>query len=490
MRTPASYSSPRSGFLRQYSFSIATCTIALLSLFTDWYAALSICLFSITVLIMIDRLGKGIVLREVIALNSLFVCLLMPALGYDYYTINNHLAKLWGRYMPVAEDRYFHFALPAEALFVLAICWPIATKQVSDEGALLQAVLGRCRKVLLQIPNASIYLITTGLVALIGSRFLPGVMQFVGTLVFWSSFAGVLYLYFTPELKRKKLILTGFAILIFLSALESGMFTLVAYMGITIFSFFFLGKKTSFVKKLIVFLIGCAFLLVLQGTKGNYRKYLWGQGYQDDKALLFANLFINQIGHFSEFFTPDAFFPIYYRTNQGYNVSLVMRTIPARKDFDYGANLGVSMASSVVPRLFWPDKPEAGGKFNMKYYTGTILSQGWSTNVGPLGEAYGSFGITGGIIYMFFLGGFIRWAYKRVFVLSVKTPLLIFWLPVIFYQVTYSAETDTLQIMNSVIKSAFFVWILIKITPGWFGVIKKKTRRNLAVKGKEFISPV
>jgi hypothetical protein len=91
---------------------------------------------------------------------------------------------------------------------------------------------------------------------------------------------------------------------------------------------------------------------------------------------------------------------------------------------------------------------------------------------------------------MFFLGGFIRWAYKRVFVLSVKTPLLIFWLPVIFYQVTYSAETDTLQIMNSVIKSAFFVWILIKITPGWFGVIKKKTRRNLAVKGKEFISPV
>lgn len=489
MRTPASYSSPKAGFLRQYSFSIATCTIALLSLFTDLYSELSICLFSITVFTVIDRLGKGIVLRELIALYSVFVCLVMPAAGYSYYTVNNHLAKLWGRFMPVAEDTYFSFALPAEALFVLAICWPIATKQVSDQGALLQAILGRCRKILLQIPNTSIYLITIGLVALTVSRYLPGFLQFIGTLVFWSSFAGVLYLFFTPEFKRKKLILIGFAILIFLLAVQNGMFTLVAYMGITIFSFFFLGRKTSFIKKLVAFLIGCSFLLVLQGTKGNYRKYIWNQGYQDDKSLLFANLFINQIGHFSDFFTPDAFFPIYYRTNQGFNISLVMRMFPAHKEFDYGANLGVSMAASIVPRLFWPDKPEAGGKFNMKYYTGTILSEGWSTNVGPLGEAYGSFGITGGIIYMFFLGGFIRWAYKRVFVLSVKTPLLIFWLPVIFYQVTYSAESDTLQIMNSVIKSAFFLWMLEKMAPGWFGVIKKKFRRNLPPKEKEFVSP-
>jgi hypothetical protein len=489
MRNPASYPSPRLNFLRQYSFSIATCIIALLSLFTDLYAALSICLFSITVLTVIDRLGKGIVLRELIALYSVFVCLLMPAAGYAYYTINNPLAKLWGRYMPVAADRYFSFALPAETLFVLAICWPIATKQASDQGALLQAILGRCGKILLQIPNTSIYLITVGLVFLIVSRFLPGFMQFVGTLVFWSSFAGVLYLYFTPEFKRKKLILTGFGILIFFLAVQNGMFTLVAYMGITIFSFFFLGRKTSFIKKLIAFLIGCSFLLVLRGTKGNYRRLIWNQGYQDDKSLLFANLFINQIGHFSDFFTPDAFFPIYYRTNQGFNISLVMRRFPARKDFDYGANLGVSIASSVVPRLFWPDKPEAGGKFNMKYYTGITLSEGWSTNVGPLGEAYGSFGVTGGIKYMFFLGGFIRWAYKRVFVLSVKTPLLIFWLPVIFYQVTYSAESDTLQIMNSVIKSAFFLWMLEKLAPGWFGVIKKKFRRNPPPKEKEFVSP-
>ena len=51
----------------------------------------------------------------------------------------------------------------------------------------------------------------------------------------------------------------------------------------------------------------------------------------------------------------------------------------------------------------------AGGQYNMKYYTGLVI-EGWSTNVGPVGEAYGSFGVTGGIMYMFCLGLFIRWA--------------------------------------------------------------------------------
>ncbi len=58
--------------------------------------------------------------------------------------------------------------------------------------------------------------------------------------------------------------------------------------------------------------------------------------------------------------------------------------------------------------LFWPDKPMAGGKYNMKYYTG-INIVGWSTNVGPLGEAWGSFGKVGGIIYMFFIGFIYSW---------------------------------------------------------------------------------
>jgi hypothetical protein len=261
------------------------------------------------------------------------------------------------------------------------------------------------------------------------------------------------------------LILLIFAFFILTTALRNGMFTLVAYMGITMFSLLFLGQKARFWKKLTFFLLGCFFLLLLQSVKSSYRNYLWRQGYAGNTTVLFGSLIVNKLSDFSALFSADAFFPIYYRTNQGFNVAMVMRRFPNSVPYDYGSNLSLSFASSFVPRLFWPDKPEAGGKFNMKYYTGLIL-EGWSTNVGPLGEAY-----------IFFLALFIRWGYRLIFKLSAKLPLLIFWIPVMFYQITYSAETDSLQIFNSLMKSAFFVWLLVRLLPDWFG-IQKRVRRQ------------
>jgi hypothetical protein len=211
-------------------------------------------------------------------------------------------------------------------------------------------------------------------------------------------------------------------------------------------------------------------LILIQSVKHTYRRLTWKEGYQGSKIALFSNLISDKLTNVNTLFDEGALFPLYYRANQGFNVALVMRRFPSRIPFDNGKNLLLNLASSVVPRLLWPNKPEAGGKFNMKYYVGMDIKT-FSTNVGPLGEAYGSFGVTGGIIYMFFLGAFIRWAYKRVYIIAYKLPLLIFWIPVMFYQVTYSAESDTLQILNSVIKSAFFVWMLVKILPKWFGKV-------------------
>jgi hypothetical protein len=109
----------------------------------------------------------------------------------------------------------------------------------------------------------------------------------------------------------------------------------------------------------------------------------------------------------------------------------------------------------------------------MRYYAGLNI-RGWSTNVGPLGEAYGSFGPFGGVIFMCFLGFFMRWTYSLVFKKATRIPVLIFWIPVLFYQSTYAAETDSLQIFNSVLKSAFFVWLLFKQWPQLFGEEKIK----------------
>ena len=451
-----------------------------LSLITDWYDPLIFLLTGTLLLFFLDKLGKGIVLRELIAFHFCFICLVMPWIGYRWYTIANPLARLWVRYMPVNEQIYFAFALPAVAGFTVALCWPIKKNNVDDEGELMFKNILRIKEVLGNRNQIGKHILFIGLISSIVTPFLPVSLQFTGNLLAWSSFSGILYIYFTPNLKYRGLILSAFVLLILEQAVRQGMFTIVAYMGLTIFSFLFLKRKTQMWKKLGMFILSSFMLILVQSVKSNFRTLTWYQGYSGNKTALFADLLSEKLGNgFFNLFTPETFFPLYYRANQGYNIGLVMRRIPTTQDFDNGNKLAIDVASSLVPRFLWTDKPTAGGKYNMKYFTGLTIV-GYSTDVGPVGEAYGSFGVIGGIVYMFILGLFIRWAYLLVFKVSRKIPLLLLWIPVFFFQVTYSAENDSLQILNSLVKSAFLIYILYKATPGLFGegrqFIKRKQR--------------
>ena len=417
---------------------------------------------------MLDKLGKGIVLRETIAIHSCFVCLFMPLMGYMFYTKNDSLSKLWVRYMPIPEDQYFAFALPAMAAFVFAVCIPMNHKDISDEGDNISKLLQKSIDTLTVSSSGGFWIVIFGLVTFFVSSFLPDSVQFAVLLFYFAAFAGILYIYFTPKLLYKKPIFIFFIGFIIWNALSSGMFTVVAYMGITIFSFLFLRKRFAFWRKLFFFVLSLVFVFFLQSVKQGYRKQIWRDDYQGSKAALFGNLLLEKVSSSKSFFATEAFFPIYYRSNQGFNVALVMRRFPEVQPYDNGEYIFLSLASSIVPRVLWSDKPEAGGKFNMKYYAGITL-RGWSTNIGPLGEAYGAFGKIGGIIYIALLGLLIRWSYGLVFSVARKTPLILFWIPFLFYQITYSFETDTLQITNSLIKSAFFVFILYRFLPYWFG---------------------
>jgi hypothetical protein len=250
------------------------------------------------------------------------------------------------------------------------------------------------------------------------------------------------------------------------------MFTIIAYMGMTLFSFFFLGRKSPMWKKLLSFVVSALLLMIIQSVKPAYRKIVWKEDYEGSKASVFNDLIMDRFSNPSKYMTASAFFPLYQRANQGYNVALVLNRFPALYPHDNGNRLLITVAASFIPRLLWPNKPKAGGVENMKYYTGLTI-KGWSTNVGPLGEAYGGFGVIGGIIYMMLLGLFIRLVYRRVFVIARKMPIIILWIPVLFYQVTYSAENDTLQILNSLVKASFFIYILYKLFPVLFMQVPK-----------------
>lgn len=384
--------------------------------------------------------------------------------------------------MRVPDHVYFSFALPALSIFTFALTYPL--KMLKDEKEMLNAKIKLIGNKLSNDKQTGIIIILIGLASSYISAFLPVGLRFFVDLFFFSSFAGLLYIKF-GSLKYKNIILLLFLFFILLKSLGTGMFTIVVYMGITIFSFFLLGNSMSLLKKMGLFLLGVFGIIIIQNVKLTFRKNTWNKDYEGNKLVLFTQLMTENIRKGDVLFEKESFYHIYTRINQGYNVSLVMKRIPAVQPFDGGINLSRSLAAALIPRLLWPDKPEAGGKFNMQHYAGITL-RGWSTNIGPLGEAYGSFGRYGGIFFMFLLGLLIRFVYRKVFDISDGLPLIVLWIPVLFYQVTYSAETDTLQILNTLFKTSFFIWLIYKLLPGWLGRIrthsmrKKKTNKTYA----------
>jgi hypothetical protein len=421
------------------------------------YASLIIC-----ILMVLDKLGKGIVLLEVIALFNSFIYLFMPLMGYMFYTRNNAKALMYVRFMPIPQAQYFELALPAITGFIILMCWPLSQKN-GDDGASINLRIEDARELLRGNERTGLTLMIIGILSSLLLPILPQSFQYVFTLLFLSAFTGLLYVYFSGTTPLKRVYMVLFVIFILIGALQSGMFTIVAYMGMTVFSFFFLNRKTAFWKKLLMFMMGVFVLIIIQSVKPEYRRQVLGKG-KDNQALELANLVSKKIEGVGNLISPEFMWPIYYRANQGFYVAMVQNYIPRVKSHDNGEKLLVVFASAFVPRFLWPDKPMAGGFHNMKYYTGFIL-RGYTMNVGPLGEGYGSFGVTGGILFVMFLGFLIRVVYRQVFVISKKLPLIIFWLPVLFYEVSYSGENDSLQIINSLVKSILFIYVIYKAFP-------------------------
>ena len=103
--------------VRNNFFILSLIVSFLLGLVTDWYAEISIFLFIVTVFAILDKLGKGLVLRELVVLHTIFICLVVPSLGYSVYNFDNYLARIFYRYMLVPQNVYYGFMLPAVCAF-------------------------------------------------------------------------------------------------------------------------------------------------------------------------------------------------------------------------------------------------------------------------------------------------------------------------------------------------------------------------------------
>ncbi|MFT3846492.1 MAG: hypothetical protein QM725_15650 [Lacibacter sp.] len=413
--------------------------------------ALSLGLFVYFLLNFINSIGKSYNMLDIPILLALFQCLLMPTIVFNVY--NDDALVIALKYdMGVSADVYYGFMFPAVLALIAGIKIVDLTKQSFSQQFV--TAIHNSGKHLKGKGNIGIIMIIIGFVAGIMQAFVPGDLEYVAYLMGKLLYVGVLYTYLS-DAKNKKWYLIGGLVAILANSLAQGMFGELIYLGALSVMLILLGRKVTNTLKYSLVVTGMVFVLILQSIKSDYRDVAWLGKTEQSNTEAFFSLMLDRITNPDRFFNWTTMFPIVNRFNQGMIVGKVMAYVPQRAPFAEGETIFKSLAASFVPRLLWPNKPISGGQFNMERFTGYII-KGYSMNVSPMGEAYGNFGVQGGIIFMFFYGLFFSVVILLLLRMIKTKPTLILWFPVLFLN-SIQIETDILMCVNSVIKNLIFI---------------------------------
>ena len=356
--------------------------------------------------------------------------------------------------MVIDKMDYFSFALPATILLILGLSFPLARhKKVSDVYLL--------RRVRLYLFNKGYIGLLFILIGILCSVIVPFLGESIKAIVYFFSqltFVGAIYLIHS-NIKSKKLVLIFIFSLLMIQVVLTGMYGELIFWSLLGTIVLLVGNtKFSLIKRIALVTAGMFTILLIQSVKHEYRDKVWrGAERGNDPGLLFQ-LVRDRISDPASIFDPERIYNITVRGNQGFLVARAMDYVPKHEPFADGETIYNSILSSIVPRIFWRDKPRVGGHENICRFLGDCGKYNYSYNIGQLGEGYVNFGKTGGAIFMFFYGLFINWCFFTIKSMSLQHPTLILWIPLLFYSVL-SLETDVLTFLNSFIKGCIFCWM-------------------------------
>jgi hypothetical protein len=426
---------------------------------------LAICLFIHFLFDFLLNLGEKIIIMDLAIVMAALTCLLMPVIFYHQYTRENHLARLWVKYMFISSDDYFSFMVPAVVAMSIGLHIPLGNLKINKNP---KTYMDNVKGILQQKPTLGLILIGIGLASSLLDFLSPQNLKQVFYLCDHLTYVGAFYIIYSPN-KYKKIIVPAVIVLMIAQTLATGMFGDFLFMLLSSVILILLGTRVSFRKKLMIAVAGVFFILIVQSVKFDYRKRIWkelGGGTSDPSY--YAQLVAEKITNPSSLLDPDKLFFVAVRMNQGWLIAYTMYNVPNRFAFANGETIWQSVAAAIVPRFLWPDKPEAGGKANLKRFWGFDLV-GFSMNIGPLGEAYANFNVFGGIIFMFFYGLFFNLILSLILKYAERRPTVILWVPFLFFYAV-GVETDLLTTMGSLVKGLMFTWIVFWIFRSWFRI--------------------
>lgn len=424
--------------------------------------------FSIAVLLQIwsifnlaGSISHKIPLFEFMLYQYIFSVIFMPVFGYIFYAKETEISKLIGWYMKVPYDVYYKKTFVFMAAIIIAV--KLFDRKVNSSEYLYEIYK---KFIINEDKNAKAgkFLFIIGIIGILSFGRL-GPLNYFAYLCKLCFFVAPIFLYYSKVQYRKYFLFFAIAFFI-VESVGSGMFGEFLLYIMALISVITYKMKVN--KPLVSALLVASlfFMTFLQMVKPFYRAYTWNYAEYDNIKKVKRNKFILFMELSKEVFinrrvllSIENMYGPYSRFNQGLILSMVYDYIPNQRKYLKGKRLLLLFSGVLIPRLFWESKPESGGKYNMINFTGYRPRANTSINIGPIGEAYGNFGILGGILFLMVYIGIISYSFKYYLIKAAKYTVLWGLIPLVFYGIM-ATQSEIYDVLNGIFKTTIFLFIL------------------------------
>jgi hypothetical protein len=423
---------------------------ACFELFTSLYfvSAIGLVLTMMLMVKFIQDLGRRMEVRDLIALLALTQWVVGPVLAYNVLPYD----ELY--YMAVDEITYMNYVVPASAALLLGLYFPF-----SDERVINLEDFNRLKIFMMDKKMLGYLLAGFGFLAGVASSFAPKSLSFAFFLLSGLEFVGV-YMIMVTDSKLKWPALGLVLGLVTFQSVQMGMFgELMLWLMFSMLIVAFVIKIPTFAK-ISILLFGFTAVMFIQSTKEEYRMATWYSESDMSNSEIYKIILTHRLENPYLLFQTGALMNMGARLNQGWIIARVLNHVPENQPFVHGETVKKALYAGLLPRFLVPDKAVAGGRANFERFTGTELPETTSMDISLMGEGYANYGVSGGIIFLLIIGIFYNLILTGIISISKKYPTIIFWIPVLFFQVI-KAETDLATVFNHFTKAAmltFFVF--------------------------------
>lgn len=422
----------------------------------SWFSFFAILISLHQVTLLFNSIGFAIPVRYLFGTLICLQLLIGPMLAYNGFDKFQE-----GFYkMQILESQYFSYVIPAVLAFVLGLHL-YAGKL---EGEIVnENVITKFVEINSNLPYI---LIGIGFLSSFIAELFSSDLAFLFYLIAATKFIGAFMIIMgSRKLKPVPLIIVYGSII--LSSLVQGMFHDLLTWIIFLATVFAIKYKPNIKIKLILSVVFIFLALAIQQLKGNYREATWTRG--EEIGLVSINTAYDESQENNSFFSYKSLATSNVRFNQGFIITNIMKTVPAKEPFSNGAELSLILEAAFLPRIIAPNKLTAGNQSLFKKYSGMPLSRNTSMGLSSVGDAYINFGIIGGCFFMFLLGLFYSEVLKIFSKASKQFPVILLFTPLVFYYpIRPDCELQTL--LGHLVKSCFLIFVIFFIWKKQFRV--------------------